>query len=152
MAKQYRLGELKTCAVDVIVQIARNELKIPQQGLLGDRELREAVISHARQRGLLLEGDAEVAAAAEAAPGGEPQDGDGDEAVDPVIVRYTPYDQEFPALVGQTAQYALDQLRTPWSIDPDTRVFLNGDVLEDFSAALEAGDVLEISRKSGSKG
>ncbi|MBI4142576.1 hypothetical protein HY480_01735 [Candidatus Uhrbacteria bacterium] len=141
---KYRLADLQTMPMTDIVRIARIGLKIPQHGLLGDRELREAVIVHARQAGRLDEvsGPSDPAVSKAVATPSKV-----------VYASYPPYTREpLDGLVGKTVAQAFDMLREPWSIDRDARVLVNGEPVSDRARVLAADDRLEFSRPAGAKG
>lgn len=125
--------------------LAKGELGIPNVALMGDNEVLNSVLARLSQDGR-LQNNAAPAGAPAGAPAAPAQ-------IAPVRVVCTPYDQSFPDLVGRTAAQAIESLREAFNLEPNMRVYVNGErIMSAASTPLKAGDTMEMMRAAGEKG
>lgn len=155
MAKKYTLAELKRMKEsssedeDKIYELAKT-LGIPGAASMDNTMLFNAVVALLTQRGELVENDDET----DDMDDEDESDEKEEEVPQTVFVSYAPYSDDLK-VVGLTAREIIQKLQRPWSIENDPRVYRNGIQLNDdeiMTVRMEAGDRLELAKKSSEKG
>lgn len=140
--RKYTRQEIDSMNANDLFKLGKNELAVPGISMMGDDEIKNAVLAHLSQKGLIVEAaDGGQAAAAAAAP-----------IPAQVYAAYPPYETT-GNFAGKSVAEIFRQLQQAWSMGDDTRGFVNGKEMSVTSQQiLQPGDRMEFAKPAGAKG